>query len=220
MAGSKFSGAQWFQTSVSVGRGRGLLGTPIPFPQLSSSVGSTVGIAAHTPHPLDCDSPHTANTEQDSSPTRQPPCTSTPLNADDILGQMSGIMQHIGQQLADRILLYLNRPSPAAASSATCVHGDSHTPAQDSVSSSQLHVVTQRKVRDPPTFRGNKSDLVKLEEWIELMRTFIKKGSLPTEEQGEEILIHLRGKTKDVVKVSMKSSGVDIRRSPDSIFNL
>ena len=75
-------------------------------------------------------------------------------------------------------------------------------------------------MRDPPTFRGENSDSVTLEEWIELMQTFIKKGGLSIGEQGEEILIHLRGKAKDVVKVGIKSSGVDIRHSPASIYSL
>ncbi|RXN16245.1 gypsy retrotransposon integrase 1 [Labeo rohita] len=52
------------------------------------------------------------------------------------------------------------------------------------------------------------------------MKNFIRKGFLPTEEQGEEILIHLRGKAKDVVKVGMLSSGLDIRTNPDAIYSL
>ena len=220
MDGSQFTGVQGSLTPVSVGRGRGVLGLPIPFPQLSASVGTTVGMAARTPRPVVSDTPHTAHTEQDNFLTQQAPCTSTPLTTGDLVGQMSDIVQQIGQQLADSILTHLNRSSPAAALSTPSVRSDSYTPAQDFVSSSQLQVVSQRKVRDPPTFRGENSDSVTLEEWIELMRTFIKKGGLSTEEQGEEILIHLRGKAKDVVKVGIKSSGVDIRRSPDSIYSL
>ncbi|XP_043116338.1 uncharacterized protein LOC122360080 [Puntigrus tetrazona] len=45
-----------------------------------------------------------------------------------------------------------------------------------------------------------------------------RKGFLPLEEQGEEILIHLRGKAKDVVKVEILSSGLDIRTNPDAIY--
>ncbi|XP_076135733.1 uncharacterized protein LOC143118592 [Alosa pseudoharengus] len=217
MDSSQFTRSQYFQTPGSVGRGRGLLGAPIPFPEFSSDVGCSVGMAAHALPPLIRDSPHTAPTQQDSSSTHQLPYTSTPL---DLVGQMGNIVQHIGQQLADSILTHLSRPSPTAAIASTHTQ-DSHTPAQDFLSSSsQLHVVSQRKVRDPPTFRGDSSDSVTLEEWIELMRTFIRKGGLPTEEQGEEILIHLRGKAKDVVRVGMKSSGVDIRSNPDVMYSL
>ncbi|KAK0136929.1 hypothetical protein N1851_026899 [Merluccius polli] len=210
MDGSQFTGVQGFLAPVSVGRGRGVLGLPIPFPQLSASVGTTVGMAARTPRPVASDTPHAARTEQDDFLTHRGPCTSTPLTTGDLVGQMSGIVQQIGQQLADSILAHLNRSSPTAALSTPSVRSDSYTPAQDFVSSSQVQVVSQRKVRDPPTFRGENSDSVTLEEWIELMRTFIKKGSLSTEEQGEEILIHLRGKAKDVVKITDSVSSVSL----------
>jgi hypothetical protein len=115
MAGSQVTGAQGFLTPVSVGRGRGVLGLPIPFPQLSVSVGTTVGMAARTPRPVVSDTPHAAHTEQNSFPAQQAPCTSTPLTTEDLVGQMSGIVQHIGQQLADSILTHLSRSSPPAA---------------------------------------------------------------------------------------------------------
>lgn len=210
--------SQGFQTPVSVGRGRGLLGAPIPFPDINTAVGRGVGLAASSPVVGDT---HAAHIQHDSSSSHQAPCTSTPNATHDFLGQMGNIVQHIGQQLADSLLTHLSRSSLVAPVPVSSVHSDSHTPAQGSVSSSsQLQVVSQRKVKDPPTFRGDTSDTVTLEEWIELMRTFIRKGGLTTDEQGEEILIHLRGKAKDVVKVGMKSSGVDIRSSPDSIYSL
>lgn len=211
-----------FQSPVSVGRGRGLLGTPIPFPNINS-VGRGVGMATPSPVVHNTHTPthshaHTpAHTQHDSLPPSQAPCTSTPDAEHDVLGQMSNIVQHIGQQLADSLLAHFSRSSPVHASSGNT---DSHTPTQDLLSSSQLHVVSQRKVRDPPTFRGDSSDTVTLEEWIELMQTFIRKGGLPTGEQGEEILIHLRGKAKDVVKVGVRSSGIDVKTSPGSIYSL
>lgn len=223
MASSQFTGAPYFQTPVSVGRGRGVLGVSIPFPGFSSSVGRrpAVGVVVEGSSPLASDS-DTAHAEQSSPPTHQPPSTSTPLDNQDVLSQMGDIVQNIGQQLADSILMHLNKFSPVAPLSTPSVPGASHTPAQGSVlgSASQLHVVSQRKVRDPPTFRGDNSDNVTLEEWIELMQSFIKRGGLPVEEQGEEIVIHLRGRAKDVVKVGIKSSGGDIRRNPDSIYSL
>lgn len=53
--------------------------------------------------------------------------------------------------------------------------------------SRKIQVVRQREVKDPPIFRGDASDTVTLDEWVELMKNFIRKGFLPTEEQGEEI---------------------------------
>lgn len=75
-------------------------------------------------------------------------------------------------------------------------------------------------MRDPPSFGGDTSDSVTLEEWIVLIQMFIRKEGLTTEEQGEEILIHIRAKAKDVVQVGLKSSGVNIMTNPDSIYSL
>ncbi|KAL1279464.1 hypothetical protein QQF64_026137 [Cirrhinus molitorella] len=83
-----------------------------------------------------------------------------------------------------------------------------------------IQVVCQREVKDPPIFRDDGSDAVTLDEWVELINNFIRKGFLPTEEQGEEILIHLRGKAKDAVKVGMISNSLDIRANPDAIYTL
>ena len=148
MAGSQVTGAQGFLTPVSVGRGRGVLGLPIPFPQLSASVGTTVGMAARSPRPVS-DTPHADHTEQNSFPAQQAPCSSTPLTTEDLVGQMSGIVQHIGQQLADSILTHLSRSSPAAALSTPSVHSGSYAPAQDCVINSATCNESEEGERSP-----------------------------------------------------------------------
>ncbi|GAA6084674.1 uncharacterized protein LOC120462406 [Tachysurus ichikawai] len=140
-----------------------------------------------------------------------------------MMSQMGNIVQQVGLQLADSILAHLNlhSQSEVAPEHTRNNHNSRYTPKQCSMpSTSQIQVVCQRDFKDPPTFRGDRSDTVTLDEWVELMKNFLKKGFLPTEEQGEEILIHLRGKAKDVVKVGMMSSGLDIRTNPDAIYTL
>ena len=166
MAGSQFTGAQGFLTPVSVGQGRGVLGLPLPFTQLSASVGTTVGMAARIPLPVVSDTPHTTHAEQDNFLTH--------FHSFNYGGSCRPDGWHRATDRSDSILTHLSRSNPAAALSTPSVHSDSYAPAQDSVSSSQLQVVSQRKVRDPPTFRGENSDSVTLEEWIELMRSLHK----------------------------------------------
>lgn len=204
-----------FQSPVSVGRGRGLFRTPIPFPNINATVGRGVGMAS--PSSV-VHSTHThSDIQHDSPPSSQAPCTSTPDVTHDVLSQMGNIVQHIGQQLADSLLAHLSRSSPVNGPS---VNTNSHTPAEDLSCSSQLHIVSQRRLKDPPAFRGDASDTVTLDEWIDLMQTFMKKGGLATEERGEEILVHLRGKAKDVAKVGIRASGIDVRSEPESIYSL
>ncbi|KAI4883964.1 hypothetical protein NFI96_008254, partial [Prochilodus magdalenae] len=69
-----------------------------------------------------------------------------------------------------------------------------------------IHLVTPRKVKEPPTFKGDGSDTVSIQEWEDLMRTFIKRSNLRLEEQAEEILVYLRGKAKDVVRFGIRNA--------------
>ena len=85
---------------------------------------------------------------------------------------------------------------------------------------SQVQVVTQRKVKEPPCFVGNDSDSVTVHDWEDQMRTFIKKSNVRIEDQAEEILMHLRGKAKDVVKFGIRNSNIDINAHPDMIYGL
>lgn len=226
MENTRLTGSRYVGSPVSVGRGRGLLVTPIPFPDISSSsnmsaANNGMGLEANAfLEPNANGNPVNVNC---SSETTQPISTSTPVLTSDMMSQMGNIVQQVGLQLADSILAHLNLHSQSEVAPKHTLnnHNSRYTPEQCSMSSaSQIQVVRQREVKDPPTFRGDTSDTVTLDEWVELMKNFIKKGFLPTEEQGEEILIHLRGKAKDVVKVGMLSSGLDIRTNPDAIYTL
>ena len=83
---------------------------------------------------------------------------------------------------------------------------------------SHVQLVSHRKLKDPPCFRGDSSDPVS--EWEDLMRAFIKRDNLRSEEQAEEILIHLRGKARDVVKFGTRNSDIDLTRDPEAIYGL
>lgn len=227
MEHAKLTKSHYVGTPVGIGRGRGLLATPIPFPDISPSptmcgVNNNVGLEANVIHCQDSnvDPVYVNYTSSDSA---QPINTSTPVSANDMMSQMGNIVQLVGQQLADSILTHLNLHSQTEGASrhTQTDHGSKYTPEQKSMlNASQIQVVRQREIRDPPIFRGDKTDTVTVEEWVELMKNFIRKGVLPIDEQGEEILIHLRGKAKDVVKVGMLSSSLDIKSNPDAVYTI
>ena len=85
---------------------------------------------------------------------------------------------------------------------------------------SQAHLVTHRNVKEPPSFRGDGSDSLDIEEWEDLMRAFVKKGNVNADEHVEEILVHLRGGAKDVVKFWIRNSESDIQTSPNAVYSL
>lgn len=71
-----------------------------------------------------------------------------------------------------------------------------------------------------PCFRGDNSDSVSVQEWEELIRSFIKSRNLQPEEQAEEIIVHLGGKAKDVVRIGNRKSNIDITHNPNAIYGL
>lgn len=77
-----------------------------------------------------------------------------------------------------------------------------------------------RKVKEPPAFRGDSSDTVTVSEWEDLMRDYVKRSNVRVEQQAEEILTHLRGRARDVVKFGTRNSGVDVFKNPESIYSL
>ncbi|KAK0130982.1 Retrovirus-related Pol polyprotein from transposon 412 [Merluccius polli] len=134
---------------------------------------------------------------------------------------MRTVIQEIGHQLADSIMSRMQSHNTVAPD-LTVKQNVTSTLSQPSRVSdvSQVQVVTQRKVKEPPSFVGDGSDSIKVHEWEDLMRAFMKKSNVRVEEQAEEILVHLRGKAKDVVKFGIRNSNIDMHAQPDMIYGL
>ncbi|KAK6310375.1 hypothetical protein J4Q44_G00184300 [Coregonus suidteri] len=216
----------WLLTPVNVGRGRGVLGLPIPFPTGSPYVYGDINgseIAGEVPL-VSGDNAASHGHHAVNSPRPQAVITSTPNPNDDavLIGQMSTIVQQIGQQLADSIIMHFSSSSPTGAT-ATSQSEPRHRPdppVSQVLDFSQVQVVAQRKVKEPPSCRGERSDTITFDEWEEAMRNFIKKGHMKIEEQAEEILIHLKGREKYVVKIGIRNSDIDILANPYAIYSL
>lgn len=159
-------------------------------------------------------SPVSRMSQNNSSPSPNPDTIAT-----EMVSQMGDVIQLVGQRVAQSILTQLSpsASTPLPAPTATSFHAVSSTSAVDAA---PVQFVSHRKVKDPPCFRGDGSDLISVREWEDLMRAFIKLGSLRSEEQAEEILVHLRGKAKDVVQVGIRNGVVDVTRDPEAIYGI
>ncbi|KAK0152244.1 Retrovirus-related Pol polyprotein from transposon 17.6 [Merluccius polli] len=136
----------------------------------------------------------------------------------DVVSQMSDIIQHVGQQLADSIVARLSPAFSPPTPSTPTVHTAPANVSAHSLDLSHVQLAPHRKVKEPPTFRGDDSDTVDVHEWEDLMRDYIKRTNVKPEQQAEEMLIHLRGRAKDVVKVAMRNCGIDVTLNPDAIY--
>ena len=193
--------------------------TPIPF-----SVDSfTPGVDLPSLEAVSNTNVHNAADQHTSS--HLPQVTSTPNlisdNSESVADQMRTVIQQIGHQLADSIMSRMQSHNTVAPDLTVTQNVTSTLCQPGRVSDvSQVQVVTQRKVKEPPSFVGDGSDSIKVHEWEDLMRAFMKKSNVRVEEQAEEILVHLRGKAKDVVKFGIRNSNINMHAQPDMIYGL
>ncbi|XP_051937814.1 uncharacterized protein LOC127611349 isoform X2 [Hippocampus zosterae] len=138
----------------------------------------------------------------------------------DIVGQMSDIIRHVGQQLADSIVAQLSPTHNVATHKNSVLHDMAVDTSARSLDSSQVLLVPHRKVREPPAFKGDDTDTVNVHEWEDLMRNYMRRANVAPEHQAGEILMNLRGRAKDVVKVSTRNGAVDVSQNPDAIYGL
>lgn len=225
MSFSKFTTSE--MTPLGIGRGRGLHSTPVPF-----SLGDRLG--GHRTY-FGEDSVHSPFRHRDIvAPENQPmielqspQCTSTSVPkppSDDVrlVDQMSTIVQQIGKQLADSIMSHLNTSSPTAtvhASPEETYNTKAPSPI-NTLDLSQVQLITRREVKDPPVFRGESSDALAVDEWEELMKNYVRKSNVQLENQAEEIIVHLRGRAKDVVRFGIRNGEIDVHNNPQAIYGL
>lgn len=100
------------------------------------------------------------------------------------------------------------------------MHGsNSEKPTEMSLSNVKL--VMQSDVKEPPIFRGDGSDKLTVEEWENLMSLYLRKRAIPIHEQSQEILDRLMGKAGDVVRIKLRDyTSVDHSKSPQLIFDI
>lgn len=200
------------------------LGLPIPFPVDSPSDGDIDDRSGYTYGVRSTQECNTADVQFNAGHRFAEASTSTPHTAHgvpDMLGQMTSIVHQIGQQLADNTMSHL---SPYSLDTVTPNRHESDDNKLD-IPSGLLHVsqnqeIQHRKVKEPPSFRGDSSDTIVIEEWEDLMRTFVKKSNMSANEHVEEILTHLRGKAKDAVKFWIRNCDGAITVCPNSVYIL
>ncbi|XP_013889527.1 uncharacterized protein LOC106536752 [Austrofundulus limnaeus] len=210
-------------TPLTIGRGRGFFNTPVPFSLGDRASGGTISDVNTVSDSVV--SGEVATPSDQPCPNIPPPqCSSTSIpdsytNNTVLVDQMSTIVQQIGHQLADSIMSHLNssRPSEIATKNP---QNESHQIPCNTLDLSQVQVIPRSQVREPPTFKGESSDAVTVDEWKDLMRNYIKKSVIQQEHQAEEILIHLRGRARDVVRCGIRNCGIDVQQNPQAIYTL
>ncbi|XP_073790010.1 uncharacterized protein [Danio rerio] len=219
-----------FHTPVcrSKGRGWGLLKVPQSLQVSEPNVQHNAHANTENDLPnldmLDCEglpNSHVSNAsmEQQGVFSSTPFPNSQPPN---VVAAMSDIISQVGQQIADSIVTRLNQTH--SVETQPVIDSPKHVTTENTSSQMldllQSQMSFSRNVKEPPSFRGEMSDTVDLNEWIDIVRDYIKRNNLRKEQQAEEIMVHLRGKARDVVKFGIRNSDVNIMHNPDAIFSI
>lgn len=143
------------------------------------------------------------------------PKSSTPANVgcDNVTQQLRDLIGELGSQIGDSIVtrLLTNQasilPDPAPSSEQL---PSMTMPLSPNLDLSKLNLIVKADIKDPQMFRGDGSDKCTILEWIEQMEVFLSKKGCNKADSVEEILNHLCGRAKSIVKVKLKSSSAAV----------
>ena len=147
------------------------------------------------------------------------PKFSTPIvSNEDTTQQLRELIGELGSQIGESIAtrLLASQPSftPNQSHSTKSVKVD--TP-DTSIDFSKVSLVVRSDIKEPPMFRGDSDDKCSIQEWIDMMEVYLHKKNIPVDEQKDEILNHLLGRAKSIVKVGLKSS---VEAGTETVFNI
>lgn len=155
------------------------------------------------------------------TPIAKPKSSTPATTGNDTLEQIRGLLGELGTQIGDSVV---NRI--LANQTATAVRGPpplTTTPPLDPPpfipDLSQLSVVVRTDAKEPAAYRGDGTDKYTVQEWIDVMDTYLRKRDCSTVEQVDEILSHLLGRAKSIVKVGLKSNS-DKTAHPELIYDI
>lgn len=101
-----------------------------------------------------------------------------------------------------------------------------HQTASTDQSSSSRHDLLNVTIHIKPNkelqcYRGDDSDKCSIQDWIDMVKIYLKKQDIPVQEQADEIVSHLLGKDKDVVRISLQSDpDLDVTEKPELIYSV
>lgn len=193
-----------FTPVSSIGRGRGFKYANFPdgerVGQLSFGSGLSVGGAR--------------SAEQSSmgvdnvTPVAEPKSSTPTTTGNEILEQIRSLLGELGTQIGDSVANRL-----LASQTAAPIRGPPPpatppllNPSAFSPDMSRLSVVVKTDAKEPAVYRGDGTDKYTVQEWIDVMGTYLSKKGCSTVEQVDEILGHLLGRAKNIVKVGLKSN--------------
>ncbi|KAI5089736.1 interleukin-1 receptor accessory protein-like 1-A isoform X1, partial [Silurus meridionalis] len=131
--------------------------------------------------------------------------------------EFSALVEELGRKIGDSVTARLLSGGGFARTSSDNSSAGSQCATLDL---SQLNVVLKSDEKEPPVFRGDGSGKCNIQEWVDMMQRYLRKRNIVTE-QADEIISHLMGRAKDIVKVALRSnSALDSKHHPEIIYSI
>ncbi|KAL7839962.1 hypothetical protein SRHO_G00266200 [Serrasalmus rhombeus] len=205
MASNFFDSSDSDKLHFAVGRGRGFMSVPTTPRYTERYLGASSVLAANN---------------NDSGLGQSGPCHSTPFADVNAVQQLSEMIGQMGVQIGDAIVEKLasqgsvnfHTNESAVQKDRLCSSSGSGTPCVN---------VSISPNREPIVFRGDDSDKCSVTEWIDIMKSYVRKQNYTVAEQSDEIMCRLMGRARDVVRIGLRSDPTLVaRENPDVIYNI
>lgn len=152
------------------------------------------------------------------------PVTSTPKpgnvksSSDRDVSELGALVKELGRQIGDSVTAKLLSGGEFTRTN----NGNNTTGSQcANLDLSQLNVILKSDDKDPPVFRGDGLGRCDVQEWVEMMQTYLQKRNVKVPEQADEIISRLMGRAKDIVKVALRSNpALDCTNHPEIIYSI
>ncbi|XP_026228893.1 uncharacterized protein LOC113170836 [Anabas testudineus] len=148
--------------------------------------------------------------------------TSTPDSDADAIHHLTDMVGQLGAQIGESIVAKLLSAGVMNTSGDNLTTPTAQTTYRDTVRQDLPHVTVHVKSdRELPTFRGENTDKYSVQDWIDMTKSHLRKHEIPVDGQAEEIMSHLLGKARDVVRIALRSdSGLDVKKSPEIVYDV
>lgn len=160
--------------------------------------------------------------ESDDVPPLEPQFSTPVANNENAMQQLRDLIGELGTQIGESVASRLLASQSQLASEQPPVTRSVKTEASGAaVDLSRVSLIVRPDIKEPPLYRGDGDDKCSVQEWIETMEMYLHKRGFSAEEQVDEVLGHLLGRAKSIVKIGLKScpsSGATI--NPEMIYSI
>lgn len=148
--------------------------------------------------------------------------TSTP-NADvTAIHQLTDMVGQLGAQIGESIVAKLMSAGVVNLSSDTQTQNPARSTSCDVTTCDSPHVTVHvAPDKDLQTFKGDGTDKLSVQDWIDMTKLYLKKRGIPIHEQAEEIMGHLLGKARDVVRIALRGNpDLSVAEKPSVVYDI